>query len=61
MHGLRMPDGSSGKSAFGQPESPRVPGWSSQQAPLLRETQDRKLSSSTGAMFLTNIARRVPV
>lgn len=59
--GFRMPDGPSGKSAFGQHESPRDPGRSSQQAPLLRDTPDRKLSSATGAIFRTNIVRRVPV
>ncbi len=59
--GFRMPDGPSGKSAFGQHESPRDPGRSSQQAPLLSDTPDRKLSSATGAIFRTNIVRRVPV
>ncbi|CAM5227388.1 hypothetical protein SFIMM107S_05875 [Streptomyces griseus] len=59
--GYSVADGASGKSAFGQHESPRDPGRSSQQAPLLRDTPDRKLSSSTGAIFRTSIVRRVPV
>lgn len=40
----RMSDGSSGKSASGQHESPRVPGRSSQQAPVRRESSGGKPS-----------------
>ncbi|MGW0819305.1 TetR/AcrR family transcriptional regulator [Streptomyces viridiviolaceus] len=53
----RMFDGSSGKSAFGQHESPGVPGGLPEQASVSARKPGWDPYRLTGAMFFTNIGR----